>query len=98
MRDKTKSHKLNILIPSFGIVNADDKKSSAEDEVEDEDEHSGPDFGTDKVLQMKDEKMSEEEVKEMTEQEEPIPCTICGQVPCDWDTFGEERYGRIVRS
>jgi len=65
----------------FAVVSADEKISSAEDEVEDEDEDSGTDVVTDKVLQVKDEEMSEEE---------PIPCTLCVQVPCDWDTFGEE--------
>jgi hypothetical protein len=74
----------------LGIVTADEEKSCTEDEVEDVDEHSGADVATDEVLQMKDEEMSEEEVEEMMEHEKPVPCTLCGQVPCDWDTFGEE--------
>lgn len=23
-------------------------------------------------------------------EDEPVPCTLCGQVPCHWESFGEE--------
>jgi hypothetical protein len=39
------------------------------------------------------EDLLDEEVEEMFEEEpEPVPCTLCGQVPCDWDSFGEEIF------
>jgi hypothetical protein len=74
----------------LGVVTADEEKSYTEDELEDVDEHFGADVAADEFLQVKEEEMSKEEVEEMMEQEEPVPCTLCGQEPCDWDTFGEE--------
>jgi hypothetical protein len=47
------------------------------------------DVAAEEVSQVKDEEMSEEELEDIAEVE-PSPCTLCGQVPCDWDTFGEQ--------